>query len=120
MLSYLERQKELTPVDGWDYADKRMSHPLYLEGFEAGRAVERELSEPAAEWSEEEKGILLECVSVLQNIGHWALADKLFSLRPQSHWKPSEEQMEILGRFNDPVLKSLSSDLKNYFSHEIH
>ena len=44
-LSYLEKQKELTPADGWDYADKRMSHPLYLEGFEAGRAVERELSE---------------------------------------------------------------------------
>ena len=33
----------------------------------------------------------------------------------QPHWKPSEEQMEILGRFNDPVLKSLHSDLENYF-----
>lgn len=52
-IAYLEKQKELTPADGWDYADKRMSHHLYLEGFEAGRAVEREMSESAAEWSEE-------------------------------------------------------------------
>ena len=32
--------------------------------------------------------------------------------KKEEHWKPSEEQMEILGRFNDPVLKSLYSDLQ--------
>ena len=30
----------------------------------------------------------------------------------QPNWKPSEEQMEILSRFNDPVLKSLYYDLQ--------
>ena len=53
-LAYLEKHKEPTTADGWDYADKRMSHPLYLDGFEAGRAVEREMSEkeqkPIPDW----------------------------------------------------------------------
>ena len=153
-ISYLEKQKELTPADGWDYADKRMSHPLYLEGFEAGRAVEREASEKKPDWSEEDKdkvaqylhdrdgGMLwskaTEITSDILDIlrpqpAEWSEEDEkmiwdivavleadivenkkkfpyalslheqykkmvawLKSLRPQSHWKPSEEQMKAL------------------------
>ncbi len=47
-----------------------------------------------AEWSEEDKGLLLECISALQNSGNWFLADKLSSLCPQPSWKPTEEQLE--------------------------
>ncbi len=124
-VDYLEKQKEPTPADGWDYADKRMSHPLYLEGFEAGRAVERELSEFDAEWSEEDEKILKHISNVIAvNYAgaDWKrMIDWLKSLRPS--WKPSEEQMKALettahlsnfgcdtGRRN--TLLSLCNDLK--------
>ena len=58
--------------------------------------LEKQKEQKPAEWSEKKKGILLECISALQNSGHWLLADKLSSLRPQPHWKPSEEQIEVL------------------------
>lgn len=44
-----------------------------------------------AEWSEEDEGILLECISILQNSSHWVLADRLKSLRPQPKPDWSEE-----------------------------
>ena len=94
----LEKQKELTPADGWDYADKRMSHPLYLEGFEAGRAVEREVSEQ--EWSEEDEKKLGAIITDIETRSDLTESVKikyvsfLKSLRPS--WKPSEEQMEAL------------------------
>lgn len=52
--------------------------------------LEKQKEQKPAEWSEKEKGILLECISALQNSGHWLLADKLSSLRPT--WKPSERR----------------------------
>ena len=106
-IAWLEKQKELTPADGWDYADRRMSHPLYLEGFEAGRAVEREVSEPSAEWSEEDEKMLTGIIArgssqvppydpaLREEQIEW-LMNRLKSLRPRSSWKPSEEQMEAL------------------------
>ena len=91
MLAYLERQKEpLAP-------EEKMNHPLYLEGFDVGKKVGEVLKEQKpAEWSEEEKGILIECISVLQNSSHWLLADKLSSLRPQPHWKPSKDEITAI------------------------
>jgi uncharacterized protein len=74
-----------------------------------------------AEWSEEDRmhlAWIIECFDswkyqVPEFADHYQSAiDWLKSLRPQPHWKPSEEQLEILGRFNDPVLKSLYQDLK--------
>ena len=49
---------------------------------------------PKQEWSKEDDGVLLESISVLQNNGHWVLADKLKSLRPQKCLIPSEEEIE--------------------------
>ena len=60
--------------------------------------LEKQKEQKPTEWSEEEKGILFECISALQNSSNWLLADKLKSLRPQPHWKPSEEQMEYLAK----------------------
>ena len=77
--------------------------------------------QPKQEWSNEEKGILMECISVLQNSSHWVLADKLKSLRPRLSWKPSEEQMKWLKDVIETVpltcrqqlpLESLYADLQ--------
>ena len=59
-----------------------------------------------AEWSEEDEQYLLVCKNALQkyqrtdqwdasNISAW-LEERLKSLRPQPHWKPTEEQMKDL------------------------
>jgi len=126
VLAWLEKQKEITPADGWDYADKRMSHPLYLEGFEAGISVERELSEfekqkeqKPAKWEDYKDKIDVpyyssepECSSCSKNLegyihGRADAENKLwenygivimpdYELRMKPRWKPSEEQMEAL------------------------
>ena len=49
-----------------------------------------------AEWSEEEQTIIEGACNALEIHGHSKLADKLKSIRPQPHWKPSKEQMESL------------------------
>ena len=73
------------------YRSDEMESGVYAE--ELVDFLENLRPQQKVEWSEEEKGILLECISVLQNSSHWVLADKLKSLRPQPHWKPSEEHM---------------------------
>lgn len=98
-LAYLEKQKELTPADGWDYADKRMSHPLYLEGFEAGRAVEREASEKKPDWSEEDKDKVAQYLHDRDGGMLWSKATEITSdildiLRPQpAEWSEEDEKM---------------------------
>lgn len=78
-------------------------------------------TQPKQEWSKEDDGVLLESISILQNSSHWILADKLKSLMYKNHWKPSEEQMEVLlsevnawtkGCPKQKVLESLYNDLK--------
>jgi len=75
------------------------------------------------EWSDEDKGLLLKCISALQNSGNWFLADKLSSLCPQPSWKPTEEQMRaldkaiplclgVVGRNEIAPLESLYEQLK--------
>ena len=91
------------------------------------QVIAGKMPQKPAEWSEEDekKMIFLERL-IKYNVpdGQYGWADgrkggfvtkseaisMLKSLRPS--WKPSEEQMEILGRFNDPVLKSLREQLK--------
>ena len=81
-----------------------------------------------AEWSEEDKNFIKELCDLFASIAknnyvgrYYApdLVSKLQSLRPQPHWKPSEEQMEALLLVSGVVapkhretLKSLYSDLK--------
>lgn len=68
------------------------------------------------EWSEEDEQYLLVCKNALAKyqttdkwdahiISHW-LEDKLKSLRPQSQWKPTDEQIDIL----DMVLTNETMD----------
>lgn len=103
---WLDQPKEQKPAE-WSEEDKQwlsevyfaIDHSMYSENER--QAMKKYIDSlrsqsKAAEWSEEEKGILLECVSALQNSSHWVLADKLLSLHPKSHWKPSEEQIKAL------------------------
>ena len=92
---YLERQKEpLTP-------EEKMNHQLYLEGFDVGKKVGEVLKElKPAEWSEEDELMRTAVIQTLERFGGRGTTgmqiDWLKSLRPQPHWKPSEEQMEWL------------------------
>ena len=49
-----------------------------------------------SEWNEEDETIIEGACSALEIYGHTKLAERLKFLRPQSHWKPSKEQMEAL------------------------
>lgn len=79
--------------------------------------------QPKQEWSEEDKGLLVKCISALQNSGNWFLADKLSSLCPQPSWKPSEEQMKALKEAAEysfyggegAILRTLYNDLQKRY-----
>lgn len=61
-----------------------------------------------SEWSNEEKGILLECISILQNSSHWVLADKLSSLLPQPKQEFSNvENTNKPSEWNEKIRKEL-------------
>jgi len=76
--------------------------------------------QPKQEWDEEEKNMLQ---SILDEYKSMPIEKRnwLKSLRHQSHWKPSDEQMEILKelvedsnqRYFYTILKSLYEQLKN-------
>ena len=132
LLFYLEKQKEqkeqkpvppLPPFDEMTPEDK-MTHPLYLEGFDTGREVQKVFDEQKpAEWSEEDEDNLCRVIRVLEdNDSDWKeLSNWLKSLRPS--WKPSEEQMNaldkaipvcmgVVGRDEIAPLESLYEQLK--------
>ena len=70
--------------------------------------LEKMKEQKPAEWSEEDDALLKEIVSFFKdgtvNLQHdlnlyaGFLEEKFKSLRPQPHWKPSEEQMDILDK----------------------
>lgn len=82
--------------------------------------------QPKQEWSEEDRDLIEELISYFRNeiaIGsldseHYKnyIIPKLISFRPQSQWKPTEEQMRelfnMLHRGNTVILYSLYNDLK--------
>lgn len=107
-IAYLEKQKY-----EYEVFEPVESTLEYKMGFKAGVESEKQKEpkdvsastmtpgcwqgeEKSAEWSEEEKGILLECISALQNSSHWLLADKLSSLRPQPKQEWSEEDEKAI------------------------
>lgn len=95
MEAYLERQK--------DEAQKQFNL-----GVQAGREevlYEMEKEEKPTEWSEEDEKNLYNTIEAIKYTfdvsegsgGSRLIAWLKFHLRPQSHWKPSEEQMNHLG-----------------------
>ena len=102
ILSYLEKQKD---------AIGAARQQGYEEGMEAGASMVESMQkeQKPVEWSEIDKLKLQTIKEVIaQQNGSAAfggflkseLIDFLKSLRPQPHWKPSEEQMEALNAIN--------------------
>ena len=102
VLAWLEKQGEQKPA--WSEEDVKIA--LRTE-YEKGRADA--IAEMQMEWSEEDEKILEIITSVLQvnfesterfsgyeEYMNVDLINWLKSLRPQNHWKPSDEQMKIL------------------------
>lgn len=96
-------QKEQKPA--WSEENELTIADLinYFEGDSLGGSAEEMVQrikslrpQPKQEWSDKEKGILLECISVLQSNSHWLLADELKSLRPQPKQKWSEEDEKVI------------------------
>ena len=147
MLSYLEKQKEQKPdieliQRSWymeGYTDgKFMREPMwnlvtgkggprYQKNEKYGQLIEQK----PAEWREEDElkrdnliGLVEEIKrQPLKRLEDWdGYINWLKSLRPQSHWKPSEEQMNALKEAsaswmnekmgNAKILESLYDDLK--------
>lgn len=87
---------------------------------------------PKQEWSEEDERKLQNCIKIVEkweedyDIDDARYSSVFKSLRPKSHWKPSEEQMEALftaSERNDKlgsILNNLYYDLKSNYSYEIH
>ena len=74
--------------------------------------------QPKQEWSEEDEETIKMAIETLEHENYLNLVERLKSLRPQPHWKPSEEQMEELDNARHNLtascetLSSLYHDLK--------
>lgn len=95
--------------------------------------LEKQKEQKPAEWSEEDEAILSEIISFFRDgtvklqhdltlYANW-LENRLISLRPQPHWKPSEEQMKAIENVikcelsaglhtRANILQTLQNDLK--------
>ncbi len=90
-----------------------------INAKEAIAYLEKQKEQKPAEWSEEDEKLLNYAISMTDDE---QVKRFLRSLRPQPHWKPSEEQMEILQYLCDhsshpnpdvmPTLESLYHDLQ--------
>ena len=113
------------------------SHPNLFKALLIAKDFLKSLPErfnlpPKQEWNEEDKHKLQQAINTLDNCGYTVLVNwfkslpERFNLQP--NWKPSEEQMWALDvalenfyhKDDRAALESLRTDLKNYFSHEIH
>ncbi len=90
---------------------------------------DRVLPQPKQEWSEEDEDMCYKAIAVINRLCAegkdyvWSiktlkkLFDWLKSLRPQSHWKPSDEQIEVLDEItnnhNLPVTQTQYNKLIN-------
>jgi len=117
---------------GWDTRSLEDAKKLLEYGL---AFINKQLGTEPAEWSEEEKD-LQEASDYLRDYANncvqggnsklyvQSLADRIESLRPQHHWKPSEVQMEALAWYSgnsdvpptgDKAIKSLYNDLQKLF-----
>ena len=90
------RAEEVFPNDGDE------NTPLFRQAFIDGAVDYLDCGCKPAEWSEEDEKMLDRIITTLSlppvydNKACEKMVGWLKSLRPQPHWKPSEEQMEIL------------------------
>ncbi len=109
-------QKTLGKVNGYQTDDGILEHECAISAV-------KKLYEQKPAWSEEDEQTFIKSVEVLEDFGKFELADwlkehKNKSLRPQKHWKPSEEQLTQLSNasnglyYNCETLLSLLEQLK--------
>lgn len=81
-IAYLEKQKEPKPLPPFDEVspEEKMNHPLYLEGFDTGREVQRVFDEPSWKPSEEQMKALNEIVNILAASPFLHQNDYLFNI----------------------------------------
>lgn len=133
IIAYLEKQKGQKPLPGFDdlTPDEKMNHPLYLEGFDAGREVGRIEAEQRPGWSEEEEQWLDNAIYFLESAKRHYIDDPyeieetivwLKSLKNRGNflkrnsnspsWKPSAAQMVAL-LSELPVVKGSGNKVQN-------
>lgn len=120
-LAYLEKQKEIdsTPLDWNDYKDKPVEvWNAYIRGKAVGIEIGKQKEQQPAEWSGEDDKRVAELKTFIAQCNGFSKANRqkafelIDALRPQPHWKPSEEQMKALNEVaNDGVLLDLFNDL---------
>lgn len=123
-ISWLEKQGETSPVlsnssnigkDAWSEEDKRISIEIkcLINNYRTGddehklcswidNLKDRLQPQPKQEWSEYDKIQLSEAIQMIEANGTWIRSEDavkkvsnwLKSLKPKSHWKPSEKQMK--------------------------
>ena len=97
-LVYLDKPKE----QNCDTCPNRGNTHSYLKGYEDARKEQK-----PTEWSEEDKRALNDAIVALSEYANGEMphilpsilledVERLKSLRPRPHWKPSEEQIEAL------------------------
>jgi len=113
-------ERTLGKVEGYQTDDGILEHKCAIT------AVKKLYEKKPTEWSEEEEKVINDIIRIIDGSGlvksireHYI--NKLKSLRHQTSWKPSKEQMEALlyeinawdeGSINGQDLKSLYQDLK--------
>jgi hypothetical protein len=142
-------KKELKKIenkpDEWSEEDEKIYQSIMDDTVQENQLNSKQINwlrdikyryfpQPKQEWSEEAQQIIkdaacfiLSCVNTAETKEEEErleeLADKLQDLRPQNHWKPSDEQMEALNAINvtgcisysgqGQKLINLYNDLKN-------
>ena len=109
VVSYLEKQKDQNPSERSE-REERLMKALQTSNARIAELVEENynLKETKQEWGKEEEKDIQEASDYLRDYANncvqggnsklyiQSLADRIESLRPQPHWKPSKEQMEAL------------------------
>ena len=140
-IAYLEKQKEQKPADVSEKIEELCSkYPLnkdvmseqelsaYHQGltFGATKIAEYLGEQKPAEWSEEDEYVINKVLNwaeivnptstIFEKLPKEQFIERLKSLRPQPHWKPSEEQMDTLetavSSLQSSALESLYNKLK--------
>ena len=91
-LAWLEKQKEPKPLPPFDEVspEEKMNHPLYLEGFDTGREVQRVFDEQKpAEWSEEDEERLKAICTYLQDYPRLAKINDVKRFNEYCDWLKS-------------------------------
>ena len=104
---YLIGHKPAEWSDTKEFVFKDICNHLEVEGYSGWvrllNALRNGEFQPKQEWSEDDELMMKAVIGILGEDDHPKLCSWLKSLKPQSHWRPSEEHLSaLLAIFNDP------------------